>query len=162
MDMGKTVKEICEFPESLDTLSYNTGPAIFLWRVPNIFLGNIDWCRSWTSGSAVGGEAPTMRAGPSLSYWNTMDLGNTKTQELTQSSAFGGRPESPWSRQCVLWVVLFPLEPPDSSILYPDHPQKCLCIVARLWWQNRCQRHGAESLVVGPHIHYLTFLGLHL
>lgn len=41
MAMGKTAKEVCESQVS-ETLDCNVGPAISLWRVPNIPVGHAD------------------------------------------------------------------------------------------------------------------------
>lgn len=141
---GKNCERGTWITEVLETLDYNIGPAIFLWRVPNIFLGNTD------SGIGVGpqvqlkvGNGSIVRVGPALSCWNNMDLGSTKTQELSLPSGAGqSHPEQ----------AVCPLSPipsfgvPASSILHPGHYLKWSLHCGKTLMTEQCQETWGRIL----------------
>lgn len=134
--------------EVFEALDYNMGPAIFLWRVPNIFLGNTDCgIGVWSQVQRRVGKGSIVRAGPTLSCWNSMDLGDTKTQELTQSTTFRGRPESPWTGSVSSEPYSFLWSPQPLPFCTQVIIWNGLCIIARLWWLNRCQETWSGILV---------------
>lgn len=130
MDMGNT-EESMWIIEISQTLDDSVGPAVSLWRVPNVRGEMQTGVEVLPPRSVKGrGRFNSVRADPSLSFLNPRMC-------LWRQACEVGRPLTP--RPTIV--------PPASSILPPAQYENGFWVVVRFWWLNQCQEIWGRSLV---------------